>query len=380
MCCPFCILEEKERTMKNDVIDHINLELSREKSKNTIACKKNDTALRRVQATVSNNGAIVNLEDVVYAVVKATKPDGTKIYNACTVSGDCLWFVVTTQMLTAPGDVICELEITWLDGATITTPTFTIHVYNTIYTGAESQNEYNGLTQAVAEAVSAKISAETSEANALNSATDSSTSAAASAGSASAAEASATAAAGYESGTAVLYQQTKDYIDNFIEDQEEHNRTLQLANAYTNQKIAEVNGNTGLSEDLTVPNHTNIVNAVNTTYALAKEKSTAMAMLNYSQLVAMLNTASRGTFNTGQSIYIATVDVPDVWIYGEIGSEESPVTYTYTDDEDLIDDVNVLGILQIGYYYIAFLETQKVDLTPITAAIAALEDKYNYPS
>lgn len=461
--------------MKNDVIDHINLELSREKSKNTIACKKNDTALRRVQATVSNNGAIVNLEDVVYAVVKATKPDGTKIYNACTVSGDCLWFVVTTQMLTAPGDVICELEITWLDGATITTPTFTIHVYNTIYTGAESQNEYNGLTQAVAEAVSAKISAETAqtaaetaqtlaetaqaaselaqskaeeaEAGAVEAKTSSesaqssaeyaqSMSEAAQRGSESArdialsaqaaaeiaktaaqtaqtgaetAQASAnnsktaaeTAETGAESAKtaaqtaqsvavdaknlaitakdqAVAAEMTtleaKDYvvqyIQEFIDDQEEHNQTLILAERYTDSKTEPIEEAIGDMDDLEVQ-ALNLVGACNTLNTALKGKQEAESFNNYSAMVTALNAAESTAYKVGQSMYIVTLDVPDMWISS---IAQTSVPYTYVDDDTLISDLESAGgALQIGYFNISILETQKVDLSSINSAIASLQ-------
>lgn len=139
--------------MNNDITQHITLELSRPTSKSIVAVKKNDTNSRRVQVTLTNNGGMVNLQEVVIAVVKGIKPDGNVFYNDCTIVGDTIWFVVTTQMINVNGDVPCELEITWKDETTLTTPTFNIHVYDTLNTGEESLNEYKAATQILADTI-----------------------------------------------------------------------------------------------------------------------------------------------------------------------------------------------------------------------------------
>jgi len=163
--------------MTNDVIEHITLELKREKYKHTISAKKNDTNVRRVQAIITDNGAIVELDLVALAVVKAIKPDGTRIYNDCAISGNTIWFTMTQQMLAAPGDVTCEIEITWADMTVVSTPTFTVHVYDTLNTGVESTNEYNGIIQALARAESAETTATNKAGEATSSATASGNSA-----------------------------------------------------------------------------------------------------------------------------------------------------------------------------------------------------------
>lgn len=158
--------------MTNDVIEHITLELKREKYKHTISAKKNDTNVRRVQAIITDNGAIVELDLVAMAVVKAIKPDGTHIYNDCTISGNTIWFVMTQQMIAAAGDVTCEIEITWADNTMVSTPTFTIHVYDTVQTGVESTNEYNGIVQALVRSENAATTATNKASQAEQSATN----------------------------------------------------------------------------------------------------------------------------------------------------------------------------------------------------------------
>lgn len=105
----------------------------------------------------------------------------------------------------------------------------------------------------------------------------------------------------------------------------------------------------------------NIVGAINEVNSVAKLANIAYACEDYIGLVDLLNVAERGLFKTGQSFYIVTMNVPDVWVE-EIEEEDDPTEYTYTSEEDFISAL-VAGTLYIGYYHIHPLETQKVDLT-----------------
>ena len=57
---------------------------------------------------------------------------------------------------------------------------------------------------------------------------------------------------------------------------------------------------------------------------------------------------------------IITLQVPDLWISG---IESTSQTYTYTTDEAFTTELNTNGYVQVGYYKLSALETQKVDLT-----------------
>jgi hypothetical protein len=102
-----------------------------------------------------------------------------------------------------------------------------------------------------------------------------------------------------------------------------------------------------------------------------------MCYADYDHMVTAINAADDGAFAIGQSMYIVTLEVPDIWISG---IAQTSVPYTYVDDATLISDIATAhGALQVGYYYISQLETQKVDLTPINAAITDIYAKLGYP-
>ena len=78
------------------------------------------------------------------------------------------------------------------------------------------------------------------------------------------------------------------------------------------------------------------------------------------EMVTSLNSAGNTDFNVGVNLYIQALGVPDFWIYSV---EETSFAYSYTTDNDLISEINSSGSVQIGYYKISLLETEKVDLT-----------------
>ena len=57
---------------------------------------------------------------------------------------------------------------------------------------------------------------------------------------------------------------------------------------------------------------------------------------------------------------IITLNVPDLWISG---IESASQSYTYTTDEAFTTALATNGYVQVGYYKLSALETQKVDLT-----------------
>ena len=108
-----------------------------------------------------------------------------------------------------------------------------------------------------------------------------------------------------------------------------------------------------------------------TTTNIAKGRNQALVYSTYADMVAALNTMPNDELNVGQNIYIGAVGVPDVWVYGVL---EDSAEYTYVSDEAIIEAVENNVSLQIGHYSIAFLETQKVDLTTIEEEIDEIKD------
>lgn len=100
---------------------------------------------------------------------------------------------------------------------------------------------------------------------------------------------------------------------------------------------------------------------------LIKGASSAKVCEDLEDMVTQLNNASLADFTVGTNILIKAVGVPDFWI-SEVYTENIP--YAWTNDEDFINNLHPASSptensLQVGYYGISFLETDKVDLTGI---------------
>lgn len=92
---------------------------------------------------------------------------------------------------------------------------------------------------------------------------------------------------------------------------------------------------------------------------IAKGAVVAKSYLTYSDMVADLNFEKKSKYNVGQHFIIQTVGVPDLYVYD---ISNNSVKYTYTNDNAIVSATEN-GYLQIGYYQISQLETQKADLT-----------------
>ena len=102
-----------------------------------------------------------------------------------------------------------------------------------------------------------------------------------------------------------------------------------------------------------------VVGAINEVNSVAKNANIAKGYANYSSIITELNSASATAFKVGQSLYVQTQEVPDLWI---ISIESSSIPYTYTTDAAFVTATGASGGQQVGYYKLAQLETEKVDL------------------
>ena len=93
--------------------------------------------------------------------------------------------------------------------------------------------------------------------------------------------------------------------------------------------------------------------------SLAKGATKAFVYDTYSDMIAELNTLDKAELLVNFHVMIRTVCVPDLWISGV---SDEHVEYTYTSNEDFIVDLTEDGIVQVGYFVLSALETQKVEL------------------
>lgn len=95
--------------------------------------------------------------------------------------------------------------------------------------------------------------------------------------------------------------------------------------------------------------------------SIAKGANQAVSFANYQHLTTVLKSHNNPIYRPGQNLYIAIKDVPDLWVYYDY--ERYDGTFEYTNDEDFLQAMaDGYGILRIGCYEVAMLETQKANL------------------
>lgn len=137
-----------------------------------------------------------------------------------------------------------------------------------------------------------------------------------------------------------------------------------------------------IDNTLTTTNKT-IPTAINEVNSIAKGANQAVGYNNYSAMITAINAMDDEEYNIGQNVYIVTINVPDLWVSN---IESTSSTYTYVDDATVINDLETNGYVQVGYYKLSMLETQKVDLTnyvtntdyatPTTGGVIKLNQTY----
>ena len=126
------------------------------------------------------------------------------------------------------------------------------------------------------------------------------------------------------------------------------------------QEHQDISGKQDITDNsLTTINKT-ITSAINEVDSIAKGANQALSYGNYSTMITAFNSLANNVYNVGQNVMIITLQVPDLWISG---IESTSQTYTYTTDEAFTTALNTNGYVQVGYYKLSALETQKVDLT-----------------
>lgn len=248
--------------MKNTSAENIRLELNKPRVKSSISVRQGDTATRAIHATLTNNGSVYGLENALVAAIIINKPDGTRCYNDCVISGNEIQYTITTQTISVTGECICQFEVTFDDGATVTSPEFSIVVYEKNISRMElmSQSEYTSITQQVVMAKGYAEAAAESETNAGISETNAAESA----------EASATS----EKNAGISEAKARESAKTAAES--EANAGMSEANALEAAKTAAMSAeNAGISE----------VNASGSANAAAiSEKNAGMSAVNAAEL------------------------------------------------------------------------------------------------
>ena len=101
--------------------------------------------------------------------------------------------------------------------------------------------------------------------------------------------------------------------------------------------------------------------------SIAKGAQQALSFFNYKTMITELFKWDYGQRKRiGQSIYIGTLNVPDLWVSDILNHQmfdhEDYGNYVYTTDEDFVKELTENGYVQIGVVAVSALETGKVNL------------------
>ena len=138
--------------MERSILD-ITLDLQRPSLPGAVTVNRGDTH-RTLRFYLSDGARPYPVNDL-QAVLTAVKPDGSCLFNHCTVADDRILYDLTPQTTACPGPVECQLRLYGKEGELLNTAAFTISVEDTVYGGDEvitSAGEVSALTKLMTEA------------------------------------------------------------------------------------------------------------------------------------------------------------------------------------------------------------------------------------
>lgn len=133
-----------------EIMRHITADLYGDVKKYAVAAKQMDMATRYVGVTLTIDGVTWEIPRNVEAVIAATKPDGKKVWNDCTVVGNEVIAPFSREMLAVHGTMLCDVEL-YQNGALLTSASFEVEVFPSQRVDATiiSSGEYTRLENAV---------------------------------------------------------------------------------------------------------------------------------------------------------------------------------------------------------------------------------------
>jgi hypothetical protein len=110
---------------------HIELDIEKHETQCCVSLRQGESG-RKISAALMSGGRPYDPGEGCYAVFSAMKPDGTHIFNGCTLNGGFVEYTVTAQTTAAAGRLGCEIRIYGGDGELIISPGFAIYVFESV--------------------------------------------------------------------------------------------------------------------------------------------------------------------------------------------------------------------------------------------------------
>lgn len=164
--------------MVNDVAVNVKLDLTRNRGQQVVYARQNDTKVFNLHIVLTNNGRVVDLSQAVACIMYIKKPNGTEYANSMTRNGNELSYTIRTQDVDETGEVKAQVYVGLNDGTKFTSPVFTIQVYSDILSAdinnlnIDSVNQYNAITDILAEAQKTVLEAKAHADSALQDVTE----------------------------------------------------------------------------------------------------------------------------------------------------------------------------------------------------------------
>lgn len=138
----------------NASIYRISLDIQAAYANVSLDVKRGDLG-RRIHITLTDGGFPYQISPECYAVFTATKPDGNKVFNHCTIEGNAIIYAMTPQTVAAVGMAECEVKIYGADDQLLTSACFNMVINETVIKEddqIESETEVDALTHLISEA------------------------------------------------------------------------------------------------------------------------------------------------------------------------------------------------------------------------------------
>ena len=342
-------------------IYRFTLDMQSNQSQVSLPVRLNDTN-RELNIILTNGGTPFIMETGYRAVLSAKKFDGNELINNCEIKDNSvICYTFTAQTTTVAGVVDCELRVYDAQGKNITSPRFILVVDERVVydeeilpsryegtaldyiLGSESARQFSETDRLIAEGLRER--AENDRVTA-------------------------------ESNRALAESERKG-AENIRIEAEESRTKAETARAKAEETRANSESERVSAEEARVEaeksraeTHKEMSQTLSTIGSLAtkeelgevesiaKQANIAKSYVSYSNMQSNLQYMSEDDLNIGQSIYIGTKHVPDVWVYLK---RSDKLMYTHT-DEEILDAFSKGNYIQVGYFVLAPLETLKVNL------------------
>lgn len=132
---------------------YMSLDIERITAQGCMSVRRGESG-RRLRVQLVSGGRPYAPGEDCHAVFAAKKPDGTTLFNGCTLSGSAVDYILTAQTTAAVGRLECEIRIYGADGELVIAPAFGIYVFPAAADEDElaSGPEATALTQLIGEA------------------------------------------------------------------------------------------------------------------------------------------------------------------------------------------------------------------------------------